>query len=104
MSHDMVGRTRSGALPKDGDTTRGGPHMHVQVRRTVIAAVLAALAAAAGVTTALAANAATSGCRVTYAISSQWQGGFGANVSVTDLGDPLAGWTLTWSFAAGQQV
>jgi endo-1,4-beta-xylanase len=44
------------------------------------------------------------GCSVTYTISSQWSGGFGANVSVTNLGDPVSSWTLTWSFGAGQQV
>ncbi|GAB3970382.1 endo-1,4-beta-xylanase [Actinoallomurus acanthiterrae] len=44
------------------------------------------------------------GCSVKYAISSQWPGGFGANVSVTNLGDPVSSWTLTWSFGAGQQV
>ncbi|GAA0319760.1 endo-1,4-beta-xylanase [Actinoallomurus spadix] len=44
------------------------------------------------------------GCRVTYAVSSQWQGGFGANVTVTNLGSPVSSWTLTWSFGAGQQV
>ena len=30
--------------------------------------------------------------------------GFGASVNVTNLGDPINGWTLTWSFSAGQQV
>ncbi|SBT49350.1 non-reducing end alpha-L-arabinofuranosidase family hydrolase [Micromonospora auratinigra] len=62
------------------------------------------LLAAATLVVALPAGAATAGCSVSYAVSSQWQGGFGANVSVTNLGDPLTSWTLTWSFAAGQQV
>ncbi|GAB3837943.1 hypothetical protein GCM10029963_03450 [Micromonospora andamanensis] len=39
-----------------------------------------------------------------YAVSSQWQGGFGANVTITNLGDPVTSWTLTWSFGAGQTV
>ena len=47
---------------------------------------------------------ATAGCVVDYTISSQWSGGFGVNVSVKNLGDPVSGWTLTWSFGAGQQV
>jgi beta-xylosidase len=64
----------------------------------------AALLVVAGVAlNAVAAQAAT-GCRVDYAVSSSWQGGFGANVTVTNLGDPITGWTLTWSFGAGQQV
>src|SRR4051794_41664185 len=65
----------------------------------------AALAlASATVVVALPAGAATAGCSVNYAVSSQWQGGFGANVTITNLGDPLTGWTLTWSFSAGQTV
>ncbi|MCW6005122.1 cellulose binding domain-containing protein, partial [Micromonospora sp. CPCC 205371] len=46
----------------------------------------------------------TAGCSVNYAVSSQWQGGFGANVTITNLGDPLTSWTLTWSYSAGQTV
>jgi glycosyl hydrolase family 62/cellulose binding protein with CBM2 domain len=69
-----------------------------------LAAAGAAVVAAAAVVVALPADAAAAGCSVTYAVSSQWQGGFGANVSITNLGDPLSGWTLTWSFGAGQTV
>ncbi|ONI87651.1 glycoside hydrolase [Saccharothrix sp. ALI-22-I] len=47
---------------------------------------------------------AAAGCAVTYTKSSEWQGGFGATVAVTNLGDPVNGWALEWSFAAGQQV
>jgi hypothetical protein len=63
-----------------------------------------ALMASAAVVVALPAGAATAGCSVSYAVSSQWQGGFGANVSITNLGDPLSSWTLTWSYGAGQTV
>jgi hypothetical protein len=62
------------------------------------------LLASAAVVVALPAGAAAAGCSVNYAVSSQWQGGFGANVTITNLGDPLTGWTLTWSFSAGQTV
>ncbi|MFC4071995.1 non-reducing end alpha-L-arabinofuranosidase family hydrolase, partial [Actinoplanes subglobosus] len=61
------------------------------------------LAGSAAVAVALPA-AAAAGCSVDYAVSSQWQGGFGAAVTVTNLGDPINGWTLTWSYSAGQQV
>ena len=37
-------------------------------------------------------------------MSSQWQGGFGANVAITNLGDAVTSWTLTWSYNAGQTV
>ncbi|MBQ1011767.1 cellulose binding domain-containing protein [Micromonospora sp. M51] len=56
------------------------------------------------VVAALPAGAAAEGCSVSYAVSSQWQGGFGANVAITNLGDPLSSWTLTWSYGAGQTV
>jgi hypothetical protein len=58
---------------------------------------------AAGTITAISASAAA-GCRVDYAITNQWAGGFGASVAITNLGDPVAGWNLRWSFAAGQTV
>ncbi|MGC4782222.1 non-reducing end alpha-L-arabinofuranosidase family hydrolase [Micromonospora zamorensis] len=63
-----------------------------------------ALLVSSTVVAALPAGAAAAGCSVTYAVSSQWQGGFGANVSVTNLGDPLTSWALTWSYSAGQTV
>jgi glucuronoarabinoxylan endo-1,4-beta-xylanase len=74
--------------------------------RATTAALLSAgvvLLASAAVAVALPASAAA-GCSVNYAISSQWQGGFGANVTITNLGDPLTSWTLTWSYSAGQTV
>jgi hypothetical protein len=66
---------------------------------------IAALAtvAAAAVVTALPASAAT-GCSVQYAVANQWPGGFGANVTVKNLGDAISSWTLVWSFPSGQQV
>ena len=63
-----------------------------------------ALVASMGVGVGLPAGAASAGCSVSYAVSSQWQGGFGAAVSITNLGDRVNGWTLTWSFDAGQTV
>jgi hypothetical protein len=67
------------------------------------AATVAVAAIGVDVMTALPASAAT-GCRVGYSVSSQWPGGFGANVTITNLGDPVATWTLVWSYSAGQQV
>ncbi|MER5479424.1 cellulase family glycosylhydrolase [Streptomyces sp. NPDC002734] len=47
---------------------------------------------------------AATGCKVDYTISSQWQGGFQAGVKVTNLGDPVTGWKLTWDWPdAGQK-
>ncbi|MFE0590987.1 cellulose binding domain-containing protein [Micromonospora echinospora] len=76
-------------------------------RRRVNTAVVSAgavLLASAAVAGALPAGAAAAGCSVSYAVASEWQGGFGANVTVTNLGDPVTGWTLTWSYSAGQRV
>lgn len=75
-------------------------------RLFAMAAAPAAMALASGVAVVAVttpASAAT-GCRVTYSVSAQWPGGFTGNVNLTNLGDPLTSWTLTWSFSAGQQV
>ncbi|MGW0194222.1 arabinofuranosidase catalytic domain-containing protein [Nonomuraea sp. NPDC003201] len=50
------------------------------------------------------ASAVAAGCQVTYTVTNQWPGGFGANVSVNNLGDPINGWKLTWAFPAGQTI
>ncbi|WP_211590478.1 cellulose binding domain-containing protein [Microbispora sp. H11081] len=67
------------------------------------AATAVAVASAGFAALAPAANAAQ-GCRVTYTIASQWQGGFVADIAITNLGDPLSDWTLKWSFGADQQI
>jgi hypothetical protein len=72
------------------------------MRRTAVVTATALLGASLAVAVGTAAAAA--GCRVDYTVGDQWQGGFGANVTVTNLGDPINGWTLTWSYGAGQTV
>lgn len=66
-------------------------------------AVGLAVAAGVGVMTMTAAQAAP-GCGVDYAVVSSWPGGFTANVVVTNLGDRVTTWNLTWSFGAGQTI
>jgi lysophospholipase L1-like esterase len=66
-----------------------------------LATALVVVAGGLGITTA---QAATTACSVTYRVTSQWSGGFGADVTVTNLGDPVTGWTLGWTLAAGQGV
>ncbi|GAA2657789.1 cellulose-binding domain-containing protein [Paractinoplanes durhamensis] len=74
-------------------------------RNRSLAAVAAVISLGAAVAvTATGASAAAAGCQVSYTVASQWQGGFGATVAVTNLGDPLTGWTLRWSFGAGQTI
>jgi hypothetical protein len=70
----------------------------------IAGAVGISVVAAVGVATTTVAEAAAEGCRVAYTTPSQWGGGFSGNVAVTNLGDPLDGWRLTWSFPAGQRV
>lgn len=72
---------------------------------TLIASTAAATATlvTASLLSAVTAQAAA-GCQVAYSVASQWPGGFTGNVTVTNLGDPVAGWTLRWSYGAGQQV
>lgn len=46
-----------------------------------------------------------SSCSVHYAISNQWQGGFGATISITNTGTTaINGWSLQFSFANGQTI
>ncbi|WFE49670.1 cellulose binding domain-containing protein [Micromonospora sp. WMMD1155] len=75
-------------------------------RRTTLIATTAAATATlvtAGLLTSVSAQAAA-GCQVAYSVASQWPGGFTGNVTVTNLGDPVSGWTLRWSYGAGQQT
>jgi hypothetical protein len=73
-------------------------------RRRIVAVAVAASLLGFAVATTVTAHAAAAGCKVAYAIGSQWGGGFGANVTITNLGDPITAWTLKWNFASGQAV
>jgi len=55
-------------------------------RRPWLAAGVATALTAAGLTLAATTSAqAAAGCQVTYTVNSQWPGGFGANISITNL-------------------
>ena len=44
-------------------------------------------------------------CQVTYSTTSQWPGGFTANVTIADTGSsPVSGWTLGFTFPGDQQI
>lgn len=52
------------------------------------------------------AAAATTGCSVTYQNLNAWQssatdGGFSANLAITNFGEPISHWTLTFTMPAG---
>ncbi|AWZ18652.1 cellulose-binding domain-containing protein, partial [Streptomyces sp. ICC1] len=76
------------------------------IPRTALLAALSLVTAAGATATVFgtSAGAAAAGCKVEYQITNQWNTGFGANVIVTNTGDPVASWTLEWSYANGQQV
>ncbi|MGZ3145796.1 cellulose binding domain-containing protein [Lentzea chajnantorensis] len=81
--------------------------MHSTDSRTFRAA--AAMAAAVLVTTTAAvagsqSAAAAAGCRADYRVGSQWQGGFTAEVVVTNLGDAVTGWRLAWTFPGDERI
>ena len=79
--------------------------MHKGRTRAVLAAgAMAVSLVGVTIATTVTGHAATVGCQVSYSVSSQWTAGFGANVAVTNLGAPITGWTLRWSFGAGQTV
>ncbi|MGA5302064.1 family 43 glycosylhydrolase [Nucisporomicrobium flavum] len=77
--------------------------MHRAHPRLWIAASLALALSVAGISVGSSARAAAA-CRVTYTVTNQWQGGFGASVTIDNLGDPITGWRLGWAFTAGQSV
>src|SRR3954453_17585021 len=73
-------------------------------RHPLLVAAAAAALVAAGLAAAVApASAATTGCSATYTVVSQWQGGFQGGVSFTNLGDPLSGWKLEFTFPDASQ-
>ncbi|MFG3436611.1 glycoside hydrolase family 6 protein [Nonomuraea sp. NPDC047897] len=67
----------------------------------VVTALLAALAMA--LTSAPAAQAAVA-CSVTYTKAWEGGGGFGANVTIKNTGDPLTSWRLTYTWPGTQRV
>lgn len=51
-----------------------------------------------------AAVVSSAACEVEYLIGSEWSGGFGANVRVTNKGAAVSTWTLSWRFDDGQRI
>jgi rhamnogalacturonan endolyase len=74
-------------------------------RRRSLPVVIATALAAAGASGLAAPASAAVGCSVTYSVTNQWDGGFGADVRIDNVGDAVNGWTLTWTWpASGQAV
>ncbi|GIG86897.1 cellulose binding domain-containing protein [Plantactinospora endophytica] len=47
---------------------------------------------------------ASSTCRISYAVTDSWSGGFAASVTVHNSGPAISGWSLRWSFPGNQVV
>lgn len=71
-------------------------------RHLLVGGAVGALALAATAVLPTTDAMAATGCAVTYTTNS-WQGGFTANVTVKNLGDPVSNWTLGFSFPDGGQ-
>jgi lysophospholipase L1-like esterase len=75
------------------------------MHRRTLAVLASACTLLTGLLLATATRAsAAAGCSVTYTVSSQWPGGFGAAVEITNLGDPVTSWSLGFSLAGGQTI
>ncbi|WP_405590257.1 non-reducing end alpha-L-arabinofuranosidase family hydrolase [Streptomyces sp. NBC_01190] len=72
--------------------------------KPMLITLLSMVLAAAGISFATTSAQAATGCKVDYSITSQWSGGFGASVSVTNLGDTVTSWRVGWTFPSGQTV
>jgi hypothetical protein len=70
-----------------------------------IAGTSGTLTAATAITLTVSSGATGFACHIGYTISSQWQGGFGAAITMNNTGTTaLSNWTLTWTFANGQII
>jgi hypothetical protein len=68
----------------------------------LLSALIVAAATTAIVVPTLA--SAATGCQVTYAKAWDNGSGFGANLTLQNLGDPMTSWTLTFTFPGNQQA
>src|SRR5579883_2180741 len=86
--------------------SQGRLHLLTIPRAVLILCTLATLVATSVFLSTASPARAASYCSVTYTVSNQWQGGFGANLVVQNTGTSAwSSWTLTWTFpASGQAV
>lgn len=89
------------AQERSGGRTRG---RRLGRRGLVATAAALAIVVTGGLLVSARAARAQAGCSVAYRVTSQWPGGFVADVVLTNVGDPLDGWTLDWALASGQNI
>jgi hypothetical protein len=76
-----------------------------RARSGTAAAATALLAASLTTGIAPAASVADVSCTVAYSVTSEWNNGFGATVSIRNEGaDVIPDWNLSWTYADGQQI
>ena len=76
---------------------------HRRRRFPALLALFTVVALLPGGFTATAARAATA-CSATYTLVNSWAGGFQGGIHLTNLGDPVSSWSLTWTYPDGQQL
>jgi hypothetical protein len=78
--------------------------MSMKLRSVACAVALAvAWVGGAGVLVPASPAMAAAGCRINYQVVSEWTTGFQASIHVTNLGDPVNGWTLQFDFPDASQ-
>ena len=80
--------------------------MFVKLRRFAVliaAFVLGAAGLSAADSAAAPPASAATGCSVGYSVN-QWNTGFTASVTITNLGSPITSWTLAYSYTGNQQL
>jgi cellulose 1,4-beta-cellobiosidase len=78
--------------------------MTLPLRQSLTARAAAVLVMATVVIASPQPALAAASCEVTYQKSWDNGGGFGANVTIRNTGDPIANWTLTFTFPGDQRV
>ncbi|MEV4415747.1 cellulose binding domain-containing protein, partial [Catellatospora sp. NPDC049609] len=71
------------------------------LRRRAALCAVGAMVVVSGAAIATPAHAAVS-CQVTYTKAWDNGSGFGANITITNTGDPLTNWSLTWTWPGNQ--
>ena len=87
-------------------TARGHARINALRPAAALAAVVLATTGAAALALAqpAVADPTDTTCHVAYTITGSWPGGFTTNVSVTNLGSPITGWTLAFVLPGDETV
>jgi hypothetical protein len=93
----LTGATQAGTATASGTTVTTGP--------TTAAPTTPGTSPTVVTPTTPGTSPGTAACRISYAITSQWTGGFQGDVTITNTGaTAVNGWTLRWTFPNGQQI